>query len=53
MRYKYTWNKNDLRKRLKESRLSVWSFEPKKKAIFCCGVELGSNFVVIITSAAD
>jgi len=26
MRYQYTWNKNDLRKRLKESRLSVWSF---------------------------
>ena len=26
MRYQYIWNKNDLRKRLKESRLSVWSF---------------------------
>jgi len=27
MRYQYTWNKNDLRKCLKESRLSVWSFK--------------------------
>jgi len=26
MHYQYVWNKKDLRKRLKEFRLTVWSF---------------------------